>query len=80
MKAVIVGTKNSITAYANDVELGPTQYVGITKRSDLHGMAPDSYGPVVITYGFRQLPSGQALGIADTLISSGFTRNSWRYV
>lgn len=82
-RTIIVGTKNSISAYTIDKELGPKDFTPIMNLSQanrvMQGARPEAGDVVIITYGFKIMPTSDALGIADTLIASGFDRNYWRY-
>ncbi len=82
MRVVIVGTQNSITAYAMDNDLTPEDYFPIKSAADVRQLpeASNLSGEVIITYGYKQLPVLDALGISDRLISAGFDRKNWRYV
>jgi hypothetical protein len=80
MKKLVVGTKNSISAFAIDQGWRPVDYIAITSPGHVLGLAPDHYGPVFITYGFKTMRSSEALGISDRLTAAGFNRNLWRYV
>lgn len=79
----IVGTKNSISAYTIDRGLGIKDFIPLTSHSQartvLQGSRPESGDEVIITYGFKVMPTSDALGIADRLIDAGFYRNMWRY-
>ncbi len=84
MRVIIVGTQNSITAYVMDNDLLPKDYLPVKSLKDARQISregfPDLGDDVIITYGYKQLPVLDALGISDTLISSGFKRENWRYV
>ena len=84
MRSIIVGTQNSITAYVMDNDLTPEDYFPVKSAADAREISikkfPDLGEKVIITYGYKQLPVLDALGISDILISSGFARKNWRYV
>jgi hypothetical protein len=64
--------------------LKPEDFISIKSvteaKKELDWRNPTVHDKVIITYGFKTLPTSQALGIADILIANGFTRNMWRYV
>ncbi len=93
MRNFVVGTQNSITALAMEngwttssiKNTGTTpDYIPIKSVEDarlaVSKRFPNQADRVYITYGFKLLSPGQALGISDILIAAGFTRDLWRYV
>jgi len=84
MRTFIVGTSTSVTAYAIDNDLKREDFIAIRSlaeaKREINWRNPTLSDRVIITYGFKTMPSSQALGISDVLIANGFTRNMWRYV
>lgn len=77
---LVVGTAASVNAYVAEHELNPDQVIRVTDRHHLMGLAKERVAEVIITYGWRQLPTSKALAIADHLLAIGIDRKSWRYV
>ena len=79
-RILVVGNHSSVNVWVNEQDLPEERILRVTGPEVLRGVVEEDVEKVVVTYGWREMPSSRALAIADKLAAIGISRQIWRYV